>query len=176
MAASASFSSSFLSSVVDDNSSMKQDLKRNTVTFNSSIWGDQFLTYDEPEDLVMEKQVVEEVKEEVRTELIIKASSNESTQHMKLIELIDVVQRLGLEYHFEKEIEEALQHIYDTYGEKWIDQNNLQNISLWFRLLRQHGFNVSLGVFKNHMDDKGSFKESLCNDAQGMLLCMKHHI
>nr|GEZ56483.1 E-beta-farnesene synthase 1 [Tanacetum cinerariifolium] len=62
-------------------------------------------------------------------------------QHVKLIQLI-VVQRLGIAYHFEEEIEEALQHIYDTYGEQWIDDNNLQSISLWFRLLRQHGFNV----------------------------------
>ncbi|KAJ0433273.1 putative beta-farnesene synthase [Helianthus annuus] len=117
----------------------------------------------------MEKQVVEELKEEVRKKLMIKASSNESMQHRKLIQLIDVLQRLGIAYHFEEEIEEALQHIYVTYSEKWSDDNNLQNISLWFRLLRQQGFNISSGIFKNHMDNKGHFSESLCDDAEGML-------
>ncbi|KAJ0444427.1 putative beta-farnesene synthase [Helianthus annuus] len=164
-----SFSSSILPSDVDDNSDTKLDVIRNTVNFSASIWGDQFLTFEEPDDLEMEKKVVEVLKEEVRKELVIKGSSNESLQHMKLIELIDVVQRLGVAYHFEDEIEEALKHIYVTYGEKWVDLNNLHNLSLWFRLLRQQGFNVSSGIFKYHMYEKGNFKESLCEDAQGLL-------
>ncbi|KAD3641182.1 hypothetical protein E3N88_30406 [Mikania micrantha] len=100
---------------------------------------------------------------------MIKASLNDTMQHMKLIELIDAVQRLGIAYHFEDEIEEALQRIYVAYGEKRIDDKSLQNISLWFRLLQQQGFNVSSGIFKNYMDEKEDFKESLCDDAQGML-------
>ncbi|KAJ0837326.1 putative beta-farnesene synthase [Helianthus annuus] len=106
-----SFSSSILPSAVDDNSDTKLDVIRNT-----------------PDDLEMEKKVVEVLKE-VRKELVIKGSSNESLQHMKLIELIDVVQRHGVAYHFEEEIKEALKHIYVTYGEKWVDLNNLHNLS-----------------------------------------------
>nr|ADT64306.1 E-beta-farnesene synthase 1 [Artemisia annua] len=166
---SVSFSSSTSPLVVDDKVSTKQDVIRHTMNFNASIWGDQFLTYDEPEDLVMKKQLVEELKEEVKKELITIKGSNEPMQHVKLLELIDAVQRLGIAYHFEEEIEEALQHIHVTYGEQWVDKENLQSISLWFRLLRQQGFNVSSGVFKDFMDEKGKFKESLCNDAQGIL-------
>nr|Q9FXY7.1 RecName: Full=(E)-beta-farnesene synthase; Short=AaFS; AltName: Full=Terpene synthase 10 [Artemisia annua]CAC12731.1 putative sesquiterpene cyclase [Artemisia annua] len=166
---SVSFSSSTSPLVVDDKVSTKPDVIRHTMNFNASIWGDQFLTYDEPEDLVMKKQLVEELKEEVKKELITIKGSNEPMQHVKLIELIDAVQRLGIAYHFEEEIEEALQHIHVTYGEQWVDKENLQSISLWFRLLRQQGFNVSSGVFKDFMDEKGKFKESLCNDAQGIL-------
>lgn len=94
----------------------------------------------------MEKQLVEELKGRVREELVILAS-DEPMHHMKLIELIDVVQRLGIAYHFEEEIEEALQHIYVTYSEQWIEINHLQSISLWFRILRQQGFNVSSGIY-----------------------------
>ncbi|KAK1423397.1 hypothetical protein QVD17_18699 [Tagetes erecta] len=167
LVSSAPFSSSELPVLVDDNRGMEQlDVIRNTAKFNASIWGNQFLTFDETEDLVVVKQVVEGLKEEVRKELI---STNESMQHMKLIQLIDVIQRLGIAYHFEHEIEEALQHIYVTYGEKWIDPYNLKNVSLWFRLLRQQGFNVSSGIFKKHLDDNEKFKESLCNDVEGML-------
>ncbi|GKC02561.1 putative beta-farnesene synthase, partial [Tanacetum coccineum] len=66
-------------------------------------------------DSVTEKQLVEELTEVVRKEL---TSYSEPMQHVKLIQLIDVVQRLGIAYSFEDEIEEALQHIYDTYGEQ----------------------------------------------------------
>lgn len=108
----------------------------------------QFL-YMQPEDLVMKKQLVEELKEEVKKELIRIKGSNEPMHHIKLIELIDAVQRLGIAYHFEEEIEEALQQIHVTYGEQWVDKENLQSISLWFRLLRQQGFNVSSGLLHN---------------------------
>ncbi|KAI3824651.1 hypothetical protein L1987_06118 [Smallanthus sonchifolius] len=148
-------------------SSSKQNVARNTMTFEASIWGDQFLTYDEKEDFVVEKQLVEELKGEVRKGLMIRAS--EPVQHGKLIKVVDAIQRLGLAYHFDGEIEEALQHIYATYGDNWIDNENLESSSLWFRLLRQQGFNVSSGIFKNHMDEKGDFKETLCDDVQGML-------
>ncbi|GKB85064.1 (E)-beta-farnesene synthase, partial [Tanacetum coccineum] len=162
---SVSFSSSASPLAVDEKLiSTKQDVIRHTMNFNASIWGDQFLTYDEPEDLVTKKQLVEELKEDVKKELMAIKGSN-----IKFIELIDSVQRLGIAYHFEEEIEEALQHIHVTYGEQWVDKENLQSISLWFRLLRQQGFNVSSGVFKDFMDEKGNFKEPLCNDAKGLL-------
>ncbi|PWA52003.1 sesquiterpene synthase 6 [Artemisia annua] len=153
VSSSSSTSSSVLTSISVNGSSMKQqDCIRNTVNFNASIWGDQFLKYYElivhmcmqTEDLVVEKQLVDDLTQVVKKELIrITASSHELMQHTKLIQLIDAVQRLGIAYHFEEEIEEALQHIYGTYGEQWIDKNNLESTSLWFRLLRQHGFNVS---------------------------------
>ena len=98
----------------------------------------------------MNKQLVEELKDEVKSNLIMmRASSHEPMEHLKLIELIDVIQRLGIAYHFEQQIEEALQHIYViTSDEHWIDiSNNLQSVSLWFRVLRQNGFNVSSGNY-----------------------------
>ncbi|GJU98334.1 (E)-beta-farnesene synthase-like protein [Tanacetum coccineum] len=186
---SVSFSSSASPLVLDEKLiSTKQDVIRHTMNFNASIWGDQFLTYDEPEDLVTKKQLFEELKEEVKKELMAIKGSNEPMQHIKLIELIDAVQRLGIAYHFEEEIEEALQHIHVTYGEQWVDKENLQRISLWFRLLRHkastshqvlltkpylhmiiYTFFESIRVFKDYMDEKGNFKESLCNDAKGLL-------
>lgn len=44
---SASLSSIVLPSFEDGISNTKSDVKRNTMKFNASIWGDQFLTYDE---------------------------------------------------------------------------------------------------------------------------------
>nr|GEU62861.1 (E)-beta-farnesene synthase-like [Tanacetum cinerariifolium] len=174
-----SFSSSPLSSA-DNTNSTKQHVTRNSVIFHDSIWGNRFLEYEKV-DVATEKQLIELLKEEVRKELMIRAS-NEASQDIKVLQLIDVVQRLGVAYHFEKEIEESLQNIYVTYGDKWINYNNIESLSLWFRLLRQHGFNISsvkglpppsyscvTDIFENHRDEIGNFQESLCNDPQGML-------
>ncbi|KAI3501079.1 hypothetical protein L1887_28937 [Cichorium endivia] len=166
ISSSASFSSSPLPTP-DDNRSRKQDVIRKTVNFHPSIWGDQFLTYHEKRDLVIKKQHVGELKE-MRKKLKI-TDYSEPMQHMKVLELIDAVQRLSIAYHFEEEIEETLQYMYATYGDKWIHNNNLQTTSLWFRILRQQGFNVSSGIFKNHMDECGHFKKFLSKDVQGML-------
>lgn len=62
------------------------------------------------------------------------------------LNLIDAIQRLGVGYHFERELEQALQHLYN---EKYSDddtEDDLYRISLRFRLLRQHGYNVSCGM------------------------------
>nr|QYL01198.1 terpene synthase 8 [Stevia rebaudiana] len=156
-------------STLHHNKSLKRDVIRNTVNFNPSIWGDQFLTYNERTEQASEKKRAKELKEKVRKELLTDGSI-EPTHHMKLLELIDAVQRLGVAYHFEDEIEKCLTHIYVTYGDKWINENNLQSTSLWFRLLRQQGFNVSSGIFSKYKNENGKFLESMTrDDIPGML-------
>lgn len=66
--------------------------------------------------------------------------------------LVDAVQRLGVDYHFRKEIEEILQRQYsmmvstDKYDQRHDDQS-LREVALRFRLLRQEGYNVDAGIF-----------------------------
>lgn len=62
------------------------------------------------------------------------------------LELIDSIQRLGVGYHFEKEIEKSLQNIYNIYSS--IKDNDLRTVALRFRLLRQQGFHVPCGKHK----------------------------
>lgn len=78
---------------------------------------------------------------------LLNTAFSEPKQHTKLIQLIDAVQRLGVSYHFEQEIDEALQHVYATHGDQWIGKDNLKSTSQWFRILRQQGFNVSSGMY-----------------------------
>ncbi|KAJ9676250.1 hypothetical protein PVL29_024985 [Vitis rotundifolia] len=126
---------------------------RPRVEFHPSIWDDQFIAYT-PED---EKQV-EDLKEEVRRD-------NPS----QLLNFIDAVQRLGVAYRFEREIEESLQHIYDRFHDVDNTDDDLYNIALQFRLLRQQGYNISCDIFNKFKDEKGSFKEDLISNIQGML-------
>ena len=62
------------------------------------------------------------------------------------LNFIGSVERLGLAYNFEKEIEEALGHVYDKYYHHIDDKyDDLYHVSLRFRLLRQQGYNISCG-------------------------------
>ncbi|KAH9783538.1 TPS27 [Citrus sinensis] len=81
------------------------------------------------------------------------------------LELIDNLQRLRLAYHFETEIESILHNIYNNKDDKWKNEN-LYATSLEFRLLRQHGYNVSQEVFSSFRDKNRGF---ICNDFKGIL-------
>ena len=73
---------------------------------------------------------VEELKDEVRNELFVTGHLSQQPG------LIDALQHLGVAYHFEREIQEALEHIYMTFNDK-IDVDDLYKVSLSFNLQRQ---------------------------------------
>lgn len=78
----------------------------------------------------------EELKQEVRKLLEV------TTEPLARLELIDRFQRLGIGYHFEREIKNALEAI----SVKDMDEKDLYATALRFRLLRQHGFKVTSGM------------------------------
>ena len=65
---------------------------------------------------------------------------------LEQLELIDIFQRLGLSHHFEGEMKRILEGLYnnDQSGDMW-RKENLYATTLKFRLLRQHGYNISQG-------------------------------
>ena len=66
----------------------------------------------------------------------------------KMLGLVDAIQRLGVAIHFEKEIEATLEKIHNNIilDEHCDDYNNdLYTVSLFFRLLRQQGYDISCG-------------------------------
>ncbi|XP_042494139.1 (-)-germacrene D synthase-like isoform X1 [Macadamia integrifolia] len=144
----------------------KTDIIRRSANYHPSIWGDQFLKYAPPA-MVYEAcpEHVEELKEEVRRMLM--ADANDPS---KKLNLIDSLQRLGVAYQFEEEIEELLEKMHDALPVDGLDGcSHLYTIALWFRLLRQQGYNVSCNVFNRFKDSKGSFNEELIKDVPGML-------
>ena len=94
-------------------------------------------------------QQIEKLKEEIRKEL--KATARNSP---KLLNFIDSIQRLGLEYKFEREIKEALEDMYQTYSylDYYNDNDDLTNASLRFRLLRQEGYHIPPGKIRKSHD------------------------
>jgi Terpene synthase, N-terminal domain len=59
------------------------------------------------------------------------------------INFIDTIQHLGIDYHFQSEIDEKLQCLHGIQFES----NDLHQVALRFRLLRQNGFFVSPGLY-----------------------------
>ncbi|KAK4566531.1 hypothetical protein RGQ29_002698 [Quercus rubra] len=138
----------------------KSEVVRRTANFHPSIWGDRFISdTSEDKDIHFRKvREVEELKDEVRNVLF---DTGDLSQQLGLI---DALQRLSIAYHFEREIQEALEHIYMTFNDK-IDVDDLYKVSLSFFLLRQEGL-LRFHVFK---DKDGQFKESLTSNVKGML-------
>ncbi|KAL7250343.1 hypothetical protein ACSBR1_012362 [Camellia fascicularis] len=60
-----------------------------------------------------------------------------------ILELIDDIQRLGLSYHFEEDIRRALNRIMFAQGTNVRLEKGVHAIALYFRLCRQHGFEIS---------------------------------
>ncbi|KAJ0733905.1 putative (-)-beta-caryophyllene synthase [Helianthus annuus] len=144
--------------------SFQQEVIRPLRYMQPSVWGDQFLIYNKKAQLADEvDRLVDDLKEEVRKDIL--AALDVPEEHTRLLKLIDTIQRLGISYYFEEDIDKALQHVYEAYGDDW----NGSNPSLWFRLLRQHGFYISCDVFDNFKDEQGAFKESLTSDVEELL-------
>ncbi|XP_047956516.1 germacrene A synthase-like isoform X2 [Salvia hispanica] len=134
--------------------------------FPPSLWGDQFINYIS-DSKVLEKysNSVEVMKNEVRNLL-----TAPQTKMIDTMNLINTLERLGVSYHFENEIEEKLQqffHLNTNYDDDEV--YDLYTVALHFRLFRQHGHRISTEIFAKWMDEKGNFKESIKSDTKGLL-------
>ncbi|KAH6827304.1 hypothetical protein C2S53_005441 [Perilla frutescens var. hirtella] len=87
---------------------------------------------------------------------------------LRLLELVDDIDRLGLGYEFEEFINKSLQRLQSS--QILIDNiNDLHVSALYFRLLRQHGRHISTDIFERFKDSNKRFMESLSMDRRGML-------
>lgn len=115
---------------------MDPSASRPLADFHSTIWGHHFLNFRLQEIGTQEKLELEALKKIVRKMLV--ETPDNSTQ--KLV-LIDTIQRLGIAYHFDNEIETSIQNIFDA-SENNVD-DNLNIVALRFRLVRQQGHYMS---------------------------------
>ncbi|KAJ9182759.1 hypothetical protein P3X46_006716 [Hevea brasiliensis] len=139
-------------------------IKRPSSDYHPTIWGDHFLSYVSDSKTIdsSSEERFEALKQEVRR-MLIESGTDQPDQKLSLI---DGVQRLGVGYHFNSEIEDALKKLYHDSN---YNQNDLYTVALRFRLLRQNGFKASSDKFEKFKDSEGKFKESLIEDVDGML-------
>ena len=95
----------------------------------------------EVDDNMMQEALMH--KEEVKKMYL--SSSNNISQKLNFI---DSIQRLGISYHFEREIDEALEQIHNDFTNSSLstEECGLHFLALAFRLLRQKGYHVTSGT------------------------------
>lgn len=122
------------------------EVSRPIANFHPSIWKDHFFSPSSETmqiDVEMEEQA-KQLKGEVKKMLMI---SNGNP--LKILSLVDSIQRLNVSYHFENEIDQILEKIYVNHSDSTcIDgDDDLHTVSLLFRLLRQQGYKIPCGKF-----------------------------
>ncbi|PPD82479.1 hypothetical protein GOBAR_DD20590 [Gossypium barbadense] len=142
------------------------NITRRSANYHPSIW-DYGYVQSLRNDFVQDESYqvrASKLKEEVRMML------GKVVDPLEKLELIDTLQRLGLSYHFDAEINKTLKNIStDRINSVAWKKDNLYATALEFRLLRQNGYKVDQDVFTCFMDDVGNIKSSLNQDFKGLL-------
>ncbi|KAJ0045748.1 hypothetical protein Pint_04340 [Pistacia integerrima] len=141
----------------------KEETNRRSANYHPSIWGDHFLSYASDSMETDHTARLLELKEEIRKLIIA-----DMKKPAEKLDLIDAIQSLGVSYHFETEVDEILSKVYKAHQDSDL-RDDLYSTSLEFRLLRQHGYNISCDIFNKFKDSNGKFKASLEKDVRGML-------
>ncbi|XP_031287270.1 (3S,6E)-nerolidol synthase 1-like [Pistacia vera] len=83
--------------------------------------------------------------------------------------IIDAVQRLGIDYHFQEEIQQIIRRQYVISATYPFQHHYLQEIPLRFRLLRQEGYNVPTDMFNKFINKDGKFKQRVREDINSLM-------
>uniref|UniRef100_A0A7N0ZT94 Terpene synthase N-terminal domain-containing protein n=1 Tax=Kalanchoe fedtschenkoi TaxID=63787 RepID=A0A7N0ZT94_KALFE len=139
------------------------DHVRNLGNFPSSTWSQVYTTSTlnvHDVDLSSEWPQIEELKEKLGIKFDLYAD-----KPLQQVTLIDSIQQLGLGYLFLEQIDQALKSMIN----EDVDGYGLHQMSLYFRLQRQHGHNVSSSIFKKFMGKDGALEEGFRSDVLGMV-------
>ncbi|CAL9152011.1 unnamed protein product [Musa hybrid cultivar] len=139
---------------------------RRSANYQPSSWSDEYIQSLRNDTKVEEDNArrMGKLTEDVKQLIYMKKGMEEQLQ------LIDHLQLLGVAYHFKEDIKDAFGTIYGSVEKvNMLLKDNLHATSLMFRLLREHGFDVSEGVFYRFMDEKGNLKASLRHQTEGLV-------
>ncbi|XP_022971746.1 terpene synthase 10-like [Cucurbita maxima] len=105
------------------------------------------------------------VKMMLNKELLLEGDS------LRQLELVDELQRLGLSYHFQIEINQILENMNEKFrnGKDLEWNNNLYATALHFRILRQHGYYIPQEVFEKFNDELESSNSISEEKVKGIL-------
>ncbi|KAF8035607.1 hypothetical protein BT93_C1596 [Corymbia citriodora subsp. variegata] len=144
-------------------------VERRSANFHPGIWGDYFLKYTCDSNSTGSHAITEDRIERLKGE-VRKMLTNAMDKPLQKLNLIDQIQRLGIAYLFEIEIDQQLEQIHRSCFEfRCGDEDDLHTVALLFRLLRQQGYTISSEIFNKFRDNEGNFNESLSTDMQGLL-------
>ncbi|KAF7146392.1 hypothetical protein RHSIM_Rhsim04G0059400 [Rhododendron simsii] len=117
----------------------QQTSQRRSANYQPTAWNSDFIKSLKNHNVdEIQKQMAEKLKGEVRAMI-----GDTDANSLTILELIDEIQRLGLSYHFEKDITRALDRMFLSVNgtNLWTQQKStVHAIALCFRLCRQHGY------------------------------------
>ncbi|CAD5324142.1 unnamed protein product [Arabidopsis thaliana] len=140
------------------------ELSRRSGNYQPSPWNHCYLLSIENKYASETEVITRDVlKKKVKSMLDVEKKSR-----LEQLELIDDLQKLGVSYHFEIEINDTLTDLHLKMGRncwKCDKEEDLHATSLEFRLLRQHGFDVSENIFDVIIDqiESNTFKTNNIN-------------
>ncbi|XP_071906186.1 isoprene synthase, chloroplastic-like [Coffea arabica] len=111
--------------------------------------------------------ILKKLEEEVRYML-----DDENLEPQSLLELVHDIDRLGISYKYRGTIREALDRLKSLKEATTEITKDLHLSALYFRLLRQHGYEASPDIFERFRDRSGNFGNlgrSLAKDVRGIL-------
>ncbi|XP_071907022.1 isoprene synthase, chloroplastic [Coffea arabica] len=149
------------------NQSAELTIDRRTANYQPSSWSHNLFKPTSETDNEWENQtkILNKLEGEVGSML-----DCEDLEPQALIELINDIDQLGLSYRYRQKIKNALnklRDLEDATGDKI--KSSLHTSALYFRLLRQHGFEVSPDVFERFKDQNGNFNEDLSREVREIL-------
>ncbi|KAI3499949.1 hypothetical protein L1887_35763 [Cichorium endivia] len=140
------------------------------VIYQPTIWSHNFI---DALDVNFPSNFEEKVYELHKKAMVLNVDyGNNGMSTLQLLEEIDDIERLGLDYRFQNDIRRAL-HIIASVNENSTEheekEGSLHAACLQFRLLRKHGYNVSQGFLGRFKDSHGGFMSCLEADVKGLL-------
>ncbi|KAH6787483.1 hypothetical protein C2S52_007035 [Perilla frutescens var. hirtella] len=109
---------------------------------------------------------------EIKQVLLENLDRDEEMDKKENLILVDAIQRVGIDRHFDEEIEIILGRHYNNATNNnlfYFINDDLYYVSLYFRLLRNQGHYVSADVFDGFKGNDGKFKEKLGQDIRGLM-------
>ncbi|CAI0448734.1 unnamed protein product [Linum tenue] len=148
--------------------------QRRSGNYGPNIWESHDYSHPPNRDnttLYWQEEEAEELKKDAKQKVLrfITATGgddDDETVARRVLETIDTVQKLGLAYYFETEIQDALDKIATTST----CREDLYFSALRFRLLRQAGIWISSDAFQGFLDQGGKFRQEIIGgDARALL-------
>uniref|UniRef100_A0A1W7HBY0 Putative isoprene synthase n=1 Tax=Scoparia dulcis TaxID=107240 RepID=A0A1W7HBY0_SCODU len=155
--------------VTSINPCSRSSRQRLSTYYSPSSWSYEFLeTLANDNNVLMEAEMdtIKSLEEEVKCML-----DDETAEPLASLELIDDICRLGLGYLFEENIKRALNRVVQS-SENDCNQAILKSrhaSALYFRILRQHGFEISTDMMFVSFMDNGIGSANMVEDARDLL-------
>ncbi|CAI0550411.1 unnamed protein product [Linum tenue] len=131
---------------------------RRSANYKPTTWSYEFLQSIKVNDINENQRYKDKavmLEREVR--MVLESYIMEEQNSLRVLELIDDIQRLGLAHRFENDVKKALGKFIPIEGCNTMSCNmSLHEVALGFRVLRQNGYFVSQDVFKDLVSDKNN--------------------